>query len=164
MENTDEFFPPPRDLNILLADDDKDDCLLFKEALEELQLQTALTLVHDGEQLVQLLTKNSNEIFDVLFLDLNMPRKNGFACLEEIKRNDKLKSLPVIIFSTSYDQSVADLLYKNGAQHYICKPADFSELRKIIQEALLLVSEIFSLKRPKQKFLIGSLKANPLMT
>ena len=153
---------PPRELNILLADDDKDDCLLFKEALEELQLQTTLTLVHDGEQLMQLLTKNSNEIFDVLFLDLNMPRKNGFACLEEIKHIDKLKSLPVIIFSTFYDQSVAELLYKNGAQHYIGKPANFYELRKIIEEALLLVSEENSLQPPKEKFLLRSLKANLL--
>lgn len=147
---------PPRELTILLADDDKDDCLLFKEALEELKLQTVLKVVHDGEQLMQLLTKNSNEIFDVLFLDLNMPRKNGFTCLEEIKRNNKLKSLPVIIFSTSYDQSVADLLYKNGAQHYICKPADFSELRKIIQEALLLVSKNNSLQPSKEIFLLRS--------
>jgi len=132
---------PPHGLKILLADDDTDDCLLFTEVLEELQLQTALTIVHDGEQLMQVLTKTSNEICDVLFLDLNMPRKNGFVCLEEIKRNDKLKSIPVIIFSTAYDQSVADVLYKNGAQHYICKPGDFYELKKIIQKALLLVSE-----------------------
>ena len=167
MKNTDAS--PPRGLNILLADDDRDDYLLFKEALEELQLQTALTIVHDGEQLMKLLTNlpagrhgNSNEVFDVLFLDLNMPRKNGFACLEEIKRNDKLKSLPVIIFSTFYDQSVAGLLYKKGAQHYIGKPANFYQLRKIIEEALLLVSEKNSLQPPKEKFQLRSLKANVL--
>jgi len=152
--------PFPRKMNILLADDDKDDCLLFKEALEELPQQTKLILVHDGEQLMQLLTKNSNEIFDVLFLDLNMPRKNGYTCLEEIKRNDKLKSLPVVIFSTSYDQSVANLLYNNGAQYYICKPADFSELKKIIQEALLLVFTNNNLQPSKDHFLLRSSRAN----
>ncbi|PKQ44771.1 response regulator [Confluentibacter flavum] len=146
-------------INILLADDDKDDCLLFIEALDELQLQTTLTLVHDGEQLMQLLLKNSKNIFDVLFLDLNMPRKNGFACFEEIKNNDKLKSLPVIIFSTSCDRSVADQFYKKGAHHYICKPADFSELRKIIQKALLLISEKNSSQPPKEKYLLRSLKS-----
>jgi CheY-like chemotaxis protein len=142
--------PPLRILNILLADDDLEDCLLFKEALEELQLHTALTFVHDGEQLMQFLTKNSNQNFDVLFLDLNMPRKNGSTCLVEIKQNNKLKSLPVIIFSTCCDQSVADLLYKNGAHHYISKPGNFSELRKIIQEALLLVPERTSLQPLKE--------------
>lgn len=146
-------------INILLADDDKDDCLLFKEALDELQLQTTLTLVHDGEQLMKLLTKNLKKRFDVLFLDLNMPRKNGFACFEEIKRSDKLKSLPIIIFSTSYEKSIADLFYKNGAQHYICKPADFSELKKIIEEALLHISEKNNLQPPKEKFLLRSLKS-----
>ncbi|WP_100615680.1 response regulator [Confluentibacter citreus] len=156
-------------INILLADDDKDDCLLFKEALEELKLQTTLTLVHDGEQLMQLLANlptgrhgNSKDVFDVLFLDLNMPRKNGFVCLEEIKSNNKLKSLPIIIFSTSYEQSVADLLYKNGAQYYICKPAEFSELKRIIQEALLLILQKNSAQPPKEKFLLKSLNAKIL--
>lgn len=162
-------YTPPREMNILLADDDKDDCLLFKEALEELQMQTTFTIVHDGEQLMQLLKNlpagrqgNSTKFFDVLFLDLNMPRKNGLSCLEEIKRYDKLKSLPVIIFSTSYDKRVADLLYKNGAQHYICKPSDFSELRKIIQDALLLALENKGLQPPKEKFVLKCLKANLL--
>ncbi len=110
-------------INILLAEDDKDDCLLFQEALEELDLQTQLTFVHDGVQLMQLLTKNSNQIFDVLFLDLNMPCKNGYECLEEIKRSDELKSLPIIIFSTSYDQSVADLLLLDFSDVSISAPA-----------------------------------------
>ena len=117
-------------INILLAYDDIGDCMFFKEALEELQLQTTFTAVHDGEQLMQMLTKNSNEIFHLLFLDLNMPSKNGFACLTEIKHSEKLQSLPVIILSTSYVESIANLLYINGAQHHICKPSDFSLLKK----------------------------------
>ncbi len=157
MKNADEL-PQLSGLNILHADDDHDDCLFFKEALEELELPSQLTTVHNGEQLMQVLKKNSIQNFDVLFLDLNMPRKNGFACLEEIKINDKLKSLPVIIFSTSYDQVVADLLYKNGAQNYICKPADFSELKKIIHKALILISNNNNLPPLKENFLIRNLK------
>ena len=144
MKNAEEFSL--HQLNILLADDDKDDCLFFKDALDELQLCNQLTMVHNGEQLMQLLTNlpagrhgNSNESFDVLFLDLNMPRKNGFACLEEIKSNDKIKSLPVVITSTSNDQSIIDLLYKKGAMHYICKPSEFKELKRLIYESLLLL-------------------------
>ncbi|MBC8110037.1 MAG: response regulator [Verrucomicrobia bacterium] len=88
-------------LNLLLADDDKDDRFFFEEALEELQVSIHLTTVNDGEQLTQLLiqqmTKLPNQLPDVLFLDLNMPRKNGFECLAEIKRTKKLQHLPVII-------------------------------------------------------------------
>ena len=128
-------------INLLLADDDKDDCLFFAEALEELSLSTHLTTVHDGEQLMQLLTNETNELPHVLFLDLNMPRKNGFECLSEIKLNKKLKQLPVIIFSTSFEQEVVNLLYKNGAQYFIRKPAEFSQFKKIIHKALTIITE-----------------------
>jgi CheY-like chemotaxis protein len=128
-------------LNILLADDDLDDCIFFKEALEELALSANLTAVHDGEQLMQLLINETNELPDVLFLDLNMPRKNGFECLTEIKLNEKLKQLPVIIFSTSFEQEVVNQLYKSGAQHFIRKPSEFSQFKKIIQQSLALTAE-----------------------
>ena len=127
-------------INLLLADDDMDDCQLFKDALAELPHQVGLTVVHDGEQLMQLLTTESDQNFNALFLDLNMPRKNGFACLEEIKSNKKLKSLFVIIFSTSSNTDIIELLYKNGAQHYICKPPSFTELKTVILQALTLVT------------------------
>jgi CheY-like chemotaxis protein len=128
-------------LNILLCDDDTDDCYFFNEALEKLFLSTNLTAVHDGEQLMQLLTKETKELPHVLFLDLNMPRKNGFECLVEIKHSNKLKLLPVIIFSTSFDQEVVNLLYKNGAQYIIRKPTEFPQLKKVILLALTLISK-----------------------
>jgi CheY-like chemotaxis protein len=128
-------------LNILLCDDDSDDCYFFNEALENLFLPTNLTAVHDGEQLMQLLTNETNELPHVLFLDLNMPRKNGFECLTEIKHNNELKQLPIIIFSTSFDQEVVNLLYKNGAQYFIRKPSEFSQLQKVILQALTLISK-----------------------
>jgi len=62
-------------MKILLADDDIDDCFFFEKALEELQLSTHLTIVHDGQQLMNYLSENSKNLPDVLFLDLNMPRK-----------------------------------------------------------------------------------------
>ena len=130
-----------KQLNLLLADDDTDDCLFFKEALEGLPLSTHLTTVHDGEQLMELLTKEVNELPHVLFLDLNMPRKNGRECLLEIKLNKKLNQLPVIICSTSLDKEVVNLLYKNGAQYYMCKPAEFSQFKNIIQQALTLIAQ-----------------------
>lgn len=141
-----------KNIHLLLADDDKDDCLFFKEALEELQLPTTLTVVHDGEKLMQKLANEPDVPFDVLFLDLNMPRKNGFASLKEIKLDKKFKHFPVIIFSTSYDKKSADLLYLDGALHYICKPVDFYHLKKVILQVIELVSGEGITQPPREKF------------
>src|ERR1700722_18647113 len=143
-----------KQLNILLADDDTDDCIFFKEALEELTIATGLTAVHDGEQLMQLLTNETNELPGILFLDLNMPRKNGFECLTEIKQNEKLKQLPVIIFSTSFEQEVVNQLYRSGAQHFIRKPSEFSQFKKIIQQSLTLAAEGVTEQPTQENFVL----------
>jgi CheY-like chemotaxis protein len=143
-----------KQLNILLADDDTDDCLFFKEALEDFMHSTNLTTVHDGEQLMALLTKESGKLPDVLFLDLNMPRKNGFECLIEIKNSSLLKSLPVIIFSTSFEQEVVNLLYKNGARYFIRKPAEFSQFKKIIHQSMNIITQNTGEKSTKENFVL----------
>src|SRR6186713_977927 len=126
---------------LLLADDDVDDCIFFKEALEELPFTSSLTTVNDGVELMQLL-KRSNNLPDMLFLDLNMPRKTGYECLSEIKSDDKLKNLPVIIISTSFEHDVVNSLYKEGADFYLCKPGDFSVLKQRIYSAVNLVANL----------------------
>lgn len=141
-------------LFVLLADDDKDDCFLFQLVLEDLQLNTHLTTVHDGEKLMQLLTQETNKPPSVLFLDLNMPRKNGFESLVEIKLNEKLKTIPIIIFSTSFEKEMADLLYQNGANFYICKPSEFSELTKVIYHVLTISAKTNFTQPTKDKFLL----------
>jgi CheY-like chemotaxis protein len=130
---------PVHNLLLLLADDDLDDCLFFEEALEEIPMLTEIAIVHDGEQLMRYLKNMDNPIPHILFLDLNMPRKNGFDCLVEIKQVERLKHLQVIIFSTSMEQKMVDLLYTNGAQYYIHKPPEFAQLKDIIQVALTLI-------------------------
>ena len=126
-------------LNVLLADDDLDDCIFFKSALTELALSTHLTVVHDGEELMLHLNSTNNRLPDVLFLDINMPRKNGFECLAEIKQDEQLKNLPVIMFSTSFEQEVVNLLHKNGAHYFIRKPSEFSQFKKIIRQTLTMI-------------------------
>jgi CheY-like chemotaxis protein len=126
-------------LNILLADDDKDDRLFFKMALEALTTPTELKTVIDGEQLMAFL--KVNKLPDVLFLDLNMPRKNGFECLTEIRLNTTLDDLPIIIFSTSFEQEVVNRLYLNGAKYFILKPAEFSQFKNIIDKTTQLILE-----------------------
>lgn len=139
-------------IQILLADDDNDDLFLFREALSELPIFTHLETVHDGEQLMEYLFENVNQLPNILFLDLNMPRKNGFECLTEIKSNDRLKQLPVVMFSTSYprdsryENDIINMLYKIGAQNYIRKPTQFSDLKQAINKILLTLKQDTSSK------------------
>jgi CheY-like chemotaxis protein len=143
-----------KQMNILLADDDIDDCIFFKAALEKLSPLAHLTTVHDGEQLMLLLSKNSNALPDVLFLDLNMPRKNGFECLAEIMGNKKLEDLKVIIFSTSLEQGIVDMLYNNGAQYFMRKPPEFSQLIKVIRQALAIILDKRNTRPDRENFVL----------
>ncbi|QDW22896.1 response regulator [Flavobacterium sp. KBS0721] len=137
--------------NLLLADDDEDDCDFFKEALDELTLPVSLVTVNDGVQLMDFLADHSRDnLPDLLFLDLNMPRKNGSECLKEIKESENLKNLPVIIFSTSLDNSIVDVMYAKGATYYIRKPGEFSQLKKVIENALILASQN-NFKQPRRE-------------
>lgn len=141
-------------IDILLADDDDDDCLFFKEALEELPISTKLTTVTDGNQLMQLL--NTSDILPhVLFLDLNMPRKNGYECLSEIQISPSLKELPVIIFSTSFDKDSVNQLHDHGAHYYIRKPGEFAELKNVIHKALSTIEKNNFVKPTKDKFVLS---------
>jgi CheY-like chemotaxis protein len=142
-------------LNILLADDDIDDCRFFEEALKALPILTSLTTVHDGEQLMNYLTQHAGHLPNVLFLDVNMPGKNGFECLTEIKQNESLKDLPVVMFSTSGSPENISVLFKTGADVYVRKPANFAQLVQVIHHALPMAAEnIFS--NGKLKYILNA--------
>ena len=129
-------------LKVLLADDDADDRSFFEKALGEIPIETSLATVNDGEQLMEYFSKNHDQLPDVLFLDLSMPRKGGFECLNDMKDNVKLKDIPVVMFSTSYTQNfnyelgMIGVLYKIGVQDYIRKPGTIAELKKLILHSL----------------------------
>jgi CheY-like chemotaxis protein len=134
-----------KQLNVLLADDDIDDCNFFKKALDELPLPTDLNIVHDGEALMKMLNSETGPLPHVIFLDINMPRKNGFECLSELKQNDRLKDVPVIMFSTSNSRDAMNTLFKTGADVYIRKPGNFEQLKELIHHALPMATEkVFS--------------------
>lgn len=141
-------------INLLLADDDFDDTLFFKEAIKGISKPVNIVTVKDGEQLMRYLNENPDTLPRLLFLDLNMPRKNGYDCLREIKNNEKLKSLPVIIYSTSDEKEVIKLLYREGAQFYIQKPDSFSKLKAVVKKAIDFAEEM-CYKQPQQdKFVL----------
>jgi response regulator RpfG family c-di-GMP phosphodiesterase len=83
-----------------------------------------------------------------------MPRKNGFASLGLIKRSTELQNLPVVIFTTASDNETLNQVFKDAAHYYITKPADFLQLKKVIYEALMLITQEDNPLPLKEKFMI----------
>jgi CheY-like chemotaxis protein len=140
MEHAKDFKPIRRKLNIILAEDDDDDRLLFQEAIDELPVSVKLITFSNGDELMEWLRKKTR-LPDALFLDLNMPRKNGFAALGEIKRNTKLQDLPVIIFSTATNDEMIKQVFNDAAHYYIRKPANFWELKELMYKSFKLIAD-----------------------
>ncbi|MBD3581405.1 response regulator [Flavobacterium selenitireducens] len=126
----------PIKTRILLADDDEDDRLFFADALESLKAETEITTVHDGEKLMEFLEDENNELPHILFLDLNMPCKNGFECLDAIRLSERLKHMTVAIYSTSAEERDIETAFVKGANVYIRKPSDFDSLKKALTDVL----------------------------
>lgn len=141
-------------LNILLADDDEDDRLFFKEALEDIKIKTIVTTVNDGIELMEYLTQPNTILPDVIFLDLNMPRKNGIQCLEEIRNNEVLKTLTVAIYSTSGAERDIEETFIKGANVYIKKPNDYGALKKVIEEAMKINWQYHTSGLNKESFIL----------
>jgi CheY-like chemotaxis protein len=133
-------------LSILLADDDVDDRFFFRKALASFPILTSLVTVNDGAQLLSYFSGENKIIPDIIFLDLNMPKINGFQCLIELQGNTVLKQIPVIIYSTSADEKDADLLFKNGAHYYVRKKG-VAELKNVFHYIFPLLAA-HTLTRP----------------
>ncbi len=107
---------------IYVADDDEDDRMLFLDAMLELNLSVVVEAAVDGLQLL-----------DMIFLDINMPGKNGFECLEEIRSTKgELKDVKIIMLSTSSNPENIELCYELGADLYAVKPSTFEDLKKLL--------------------------------
>ena len=113
---------------ILIADDDSEDVEIFCDALTEIDPAIECIQVENGEAVMRLLTKTPVELPDFIFLDINMPRMNGKECLAEIKKNEVLKKIPVVMYSTSSDKRDMDACREMGADGYVVKPGDFKGL------------------------------------
>lgn len=119
--------------SILLVDDDQDDCELFGEALHEFAPNIKLSCLTNNDQLVAYI-QNVNP--QLIFLDVNMPRKNGYECLEEIRQLPAFGQIPVIMYSNTGRPQDIDSAYKNGATLFLRKPPTYSGLVTSLQEII----------------------------
>jgi CheY-like chemotaxis protein len=125
-------------LKIFLAEDDQEDRELFGEALKGMPGKVKLSTAKDGIELLSMLAQSHNNLPDLIFLDLNMPKKDGHQCLVEIKNDSLLQQIPVIIYSTSARPEQINSTYKDGANLYIAKPDSFNKLKLILENVVSL--------------------------
>ena len=109
-------------MTILLVDDDEDDRKLFCEAVGEVDKAIKCIEAVDGQEALLYLSDAANPVPDFIFLDLRMPGLSGQQCLEEIKKDARLASVPVIVYTTSRDVKESATLKKSGAVHFMSKP------------------------------------------
>ncbi len=139
---------------ILLADDDEDDRMFFTDAFKEIKINTRVNTFNDGVELMNYLNKENSILPNVLFLDLNMPRKNGIECLHEIKKDEKFNEIAIAIYSTSSSEEHIEETFISGANIYIKKPNDFGTLKKILSEVVTLNWQYHTSGLNKDNFLL----------
>lgn len=139
--------------HVFFADDNEEDQLFIQEVVRELPYVVHLTIAKNGAQTMDTLNQLT-KLPDLLFLNVNIAIKNGLECLQEIKRSEKLKSLPVIIFSSSSYPSVINEAYEAGAHLYIRKPSDLSNFKKIMEHVLSINWRRNFSPPPKEEFVL----------
>ncbi|HEX8561691.1 MAG TPA: response regulator [Flavobacterium sp.] len=142
-------------MNILLADDDADDRALFKAALDEMNVDSDLTMVKDGKELMNFLENQGNALPHILFLDLNMPGKSGTSCLNEIRSQSRFRDVSVAIYSTSNSEKDIEETLSGGANVYIHKPDDFEKLKQIIKHVLKINWQYHTSGLDKETFFLS---------
>lgn len=140
--------------SVVLVDDDEDDRFLFSEAFEELKVATELLLFKDGQEFIDYLEKGLENVPKLIFLDLNMPIKNGLECLRYLRKNRIFDDIFVAIYSTSAAEKDMEVTFLNGANMYITKPSDFSSLVRVIDRAVRTCLQYDNSQLNREHFLL----------
>ena len=130
-------------VHIFYADDDNDDQGMFLEAIKEISNHVQVTSQKNGNELIRQLN-NPPPYPNIVFLDLNMPIKNGYEVLKEIKNSEQTKDLPVVIFTTSDHGNAVEITRSLGARLYVPKPVSFSALINILKYVLAIDWKTFT--------------------
>lgn len=123
-------------IKILLVDDDADDRKYFMDAVKEIDATIECVTAKDGQQALEMLRNKEISLPNYIFLDLRMPRYNGKQCLLQIKADERLKNIPVIIYTTSKEVQDAEELQGLGAVHFVSKPGDPEEIYYVLSLVL----------------------------
>ena len=149
---------PKRKICILIADDDPDDRMLIEDAFKELQAENKLVFVEDGEQLLSHLRREGDwkrlenqPLPGLVLLDLNMPKMDGREALRQIKADDELRAIPVVILTTSRDEEDILRTYASGVNSFISKPVTFDGLVEVVRVILSYWIEIAELPPPTSR-------------
>jgi len=137
---------------LFYAEDDQDDIFLFQSVLNEMNIAHELVVASNGQELIDNLD-NPPPSPQLVFIDLNMPVKNGLESLEEIRASIEYGKVPIIILSTSSDEEAIERAKELGADMYIVKPTNYGQLRTFLQECLAIDWLNFR-KDPMKVFLI----------
>ncbi len=121
--------------NIFYTDDDEDDQELFRGALNEVDDSLVLTTAGDGDALLSLL-ESTPPVPRLIFLDLNMPRRDGYEVLHLMRASESMKNYPVIVFSTTSDTAAVEKTRAMGANLFVPKPRTYDALKKAIQTCI----------------------------
>jgi CheY-like chemotaxis protein len=124
----------PRPITVLLVEDDPGDVLLIREAFEDHKLNNTLLVANDGVEALDLLRDPDTERPDLVLLDLNLPRKDGREVLREIKDDDSLRSIPVVVLTTSDAEEDILRSYDLHANAYVTKPVDFDRFIDVVRQ------------------------------
>ena len=125
-------------VEILLVEDNEDDAVIIQEVFADMRWATLIHVVRDGEEALAYLQRTGRYKMvrtpDLVLLDINMPRKNGFEVLEDMKKDPRLQSLPVIMLTTSHREEDVVLSYAKGACSYIHKLVDLDQFKHRIKQ------------------------------
>ncbi len=125
-----------KNVHILLVEDNEGDILLTTEAFEQAKMANKLSIVRDGKEAIDFLTKQAKyedvSMPDIILLDINLPKKNGIEVLKFIKNDEDIKHIPVIMLSTSSSDYDINLAYKNYANCFITKPVEVADFMSTI--------------------------------
>lgn len=134
----------PSPVRILVVDDDPGDVLMIEEALEDSDVEKVIDVVNDGQEAMEFLRREGRHTAaqrpDVILLDLNMPRMDGRQVLGEVKRDEDLRTIPIVVLTTSNADTDVVSSYTLQANAYVTKPIDLDDFNDVVHR----IDEFFS--------------------
>lgn len=138
--------------DVVLAEDDLDDVLIFELAVKQIRIAISLRHAYDGDELFKLLQQ---AIPDIIFLDINMPCKDGMTCVVEIRKNPEYNHVPVIMYTSYYTSDRIDRTYSAGANFYLIKSQSIKDLAENLKRIFSVDWKRYMYYPPKDDYTLG---------